>query len=505
MGKLNLRVLIEAVDRATAPVRRVARALRVTLPNAARVGGAALRRLGGLAVQAVRAISLLAGVSFGALSFGALRTGMAFETFLAQLETAEGTAGRARQAMSWIDRFAKKTPYEIDQVTEAYIAMRNYGIDPTAGALESVGNASSAMNKSVMQGVEALADAQTGEFERLKEYGIRARAESGHVRFTYMQDGKEITVQSAKNAAAIQGAILGIFDSRFAGAMDRQSQTMKGMWSNLMDMLTSFQRQIADAGLFDFVKAELGALLTQVNAAAANGDMAKWAKQISDSLVELLKSVKALVTEVDWVGFTKGVIDAANGFARFMDWIGGLEGLITGGVAVAIGWLTTAMMGLGVTIAGALGLATAPVAAVIAAIGLIGLAGWFLYRNWESIWDALKRGWDGFVRFLRGVWRGIVGAFKAGVDLVWRSLPPWFRMILRGSAFAVKIATDAVSRIAPGSAGREAPAVGPNRRPPPNGTVEILVRQDGQVVPRVIRGDGVAVRRMSAARGGYGR
>ena len=52
MGKLNLRVLIEAVDRATGPIRRVARALRVDLPNATRIAGGALRRMTGLAVKA---------------------------------------------------------------------------------------------------------------------------------------------------------------------------------------------------------------------------------------------------------------------------------------------------------------------------------------------------------------------------------------------------------------------------------------------------------------------
>lgn len=509
MGKLNLRVLIEAVDRATGPIRRVTRALRVDLPNATRIAGGALKRMTGLAVKAVAALSGIAGFSFGAITAGAIRTGAKFEQFAAVLETIEGSSAKAKASMAWVENFAKTTPYELDQVMEAFVALRAYGIDPTDGTLKTLGDTASAMNKSLMQAVEMFADAQTGEFERLKEFGVRGSAAGEQVRLTYQKAGREVVATSRKSASEIQRNLLGIFDSRFAGAMEKQSKTLNGLWSNLMDMFTSFQRQIADAGLFEFVKVELAGLLGQVNAAAANGDLAKWAKQISDSLVDLLTSVKALLTEVDWVGFTKGVIDAANGFARFMEWIGGFEGLVTGGVAAAIGWLTTTMIGLGATIATALGVAVAPVAAVIAAIGLVGLAGWFLYRNWESIWSALKAGWTGFVDFLGGVWEGIRKAFAAGVAMVWNILPAWFRTVLRGGAFAVRVATNAASAFNAGNPGgrRPRPDVGGGQGRAANGQVAVDVTlHQGRPATVRARSSSPAVQTSvgSTYRGGFG-
>lgn len=486
MGQLNLRVLIQAVDRATGPIRRIARSLRIELPSAARIGGAALTRLTGLAVKAVAALGALAGVSFGALTGGAIKTGAKFEQFAAVLETIEGSSEKAQASMRWVENFAKTTPYELDQVMQAFVALRAYGIDPTDGSLRTLGDAASAMNKPLMQAVEMLADAQTGEFERMKEFGVRGSAAGKAVALTYQKAGREVTVTSKKAANDIRANLLGIFDSRFAGAMDRQAGTMNGLWSNLMDMLTSFQRQIADAGLFDFVKAELASLLGLVNAAAANGDLAKWAKEISAGMVQLLTSLKDLVTKVDWVGVTKGVIDVANGFVVFMNAIGGLRGLVDGVGAVAITWLTTALMSLGATIAGILGVAAAPVVAVIAIVGLLAVAGWFVYRSWDKIVAGLKDMWSGFVGFLGNVWKGIKSVFKAGVDLVWNSLPKWFRMILTGAGFMLKVATNALGGGPGGGApagggGRPRPAVGPGGSAA-NGqvAVDVRVHQDGR-------------------------
>lgn len=488
MGQLNLRVLIQAVDRATGPIRRIARALRIELPSAARIGGLALTKLTGLAVKAGVALAGLAAFSWGFITAGAVKTGAKFEQFAAVLETIEGSSEKAQAAMAWVQDFAKTTPYELDQVMEAFVSLRAYGIDPTDGSLRTLGDAASAMNKPLMQAVEMLADAQTGEFERLKEFGVRGSAAGKQVALTYQSAGREVTVTSKKAANDIRTNLLSIFDSRFKGAMDRQAGTMNGLWSNLKDMLTSFQRDIADAGLFDFVKVELASLLAMVNTAAANGDLAKWAKEISGGLVEMLKALKELVVGVDWVALVKSVVDITTGFINFMNAIGGFETLITTVVAGAIGWLTTALMGVGAAIAGILGVAAAPIVATIAIIGLLATAAWFVYRNWDQIVSGLKDMWSGFVDFLGGVWKGIQSVFKLGVDLVWKGLPPWFRAILTGAGFVLKVATNAINNVRTGGDGGGGQGGGRPRPAPPGGAqgvngqvgVDVRVHQDGR-------------------------
>lgn len=123
-------------------------------------------------IGAVAATAAAAGMA--ALGRSVISTSAQFEGYAATLETIEGSSDKAQKSLAWISDFAKKTPFEVAELTEAFVRLRAYGMDPTSGLMESLGDASSAMGKSLMSAVEMIADASTGEFERLKEFGIRA-------------------------------------------------------------------------------------------------------------------------------------------------------------------------------------------------------------------------------------------------------------------------------------------------------------------------------------------
>ena len=122
------------------------------------------------------------GAGAGALGYGLKRAfinpAAQFERFETVLKTIEGSSEKARESMNWIDDFAVKTPYELAQVTDAFVKLRAYGMNPTDGLLRDLGDASAAMGKPLMQAVEAIADAVTGENERLKEFGVKSPAPS---------------------------------------------------------------------------------------------------------------------------------------------------------------------------------------------------------------------------------------------------------------------------------------------------------------------------------------
>lgn len=523
MSTLNLRVLIQAVDRITGPMRRISGSLDrfrgMTLK-----AGAALRHMTRLAGGAITALTGLAGVSMAGLGLGVLATGRTFERFRAQLEGTEGSSAAAKKSLSWIKDFASKTPYQLEEVMTAFIALRNQGIDPTSGALTGVGNLAAQMGKPLMQATEALLDAQTGDFERLKEFGIRARVAGEQVTLSYVKNNEEIKVSARNTSSSITAALEGIFDNKSAGSMDRLSKTMDGLWSNLMDRLGEFQEMIANAGVFDFVKGELAALLVTLDKLAKNGKLAVWAKEISDSMIGMFKTIKQATEGVDWVSAIKGVFGFIGGVAKLVKAIGGISGIITGAGMVAIGWLTTAAMGAGVAIGAAFGIAAAPIAAIIAGVGLLALTAWTVYRNWDGIWGLLKKGLTDFKSFLDGAWAGIKSTFKNGVEAIWRGLPPWFRMILQGTGFVLKIATDAVrnvrsaqnGQLGTASAGRPAmalqrprPAVGGGggQRTEVGGAIDIRIHSDGR--PQVTRvqstNPAVPVNTMAAYRGVNGR
>jgi len=107
-----------------------------------------------------------------ALGGAALKTAGDFEKLETSLRTSfNGNAEAARKAFKVITDFAAKTPFQVSQVADAFIKLKNLGLDPSEKALTAYGNTASAMGKSLNQMIEAVADASTGEFERLKEFG----------------------------------------------------------------------------------------------------------------------------------------------------------------------------------------------------------------------------------------------------------------------------------------------------------------------------------------------
>lgn len=94
--------------------------------------------------------------------------------------------------MAWIGDFAATTPYDLAQVTESFIQLKAYGLDPVQnGLLRTLGDTSAAMGKPIEQAVEAIADAVTGENERLKEFGIKARVEGDEIVYAYTKTARK--------------------------------------------------------------------------------------------------------------------------------------------------------------------------------------------------------------------------------------------------------------------------------------------------------------------------
>ncbi|MDO9417038.1 tape measure protein [Pararhizobium sp.] len=231
---------------------------------------------------AIAAGTIAAG-AMAALGKSVIETSAQFEGYQATLETIEGSADKARKSLDWVAKFGKTTPYEVGEVTEAFVRLKAYGLDPMDGTLSAVGDAASAMGKGLMQGVEAVADAATGEFERLKEFGIKSKQAGDNVVFTWSKNGKELTKTVKKNSTEIVQFLKDNFGDRFNGAMDRQSKTFNGMMSNLSDSWVDFKRRIGD-GFFDDIKANLGQLQNYIARLDANGTLDRWAENIGDAL-----------------------------------------------------------------------------------------------------------------------------------------------------------------------------------------------------------------------------
>jgi hypothetical protein len=252
--KLKLELAIDGDKAVVTGLNRVSDSAKGVSQSTGRMGaesdkaGAGMGRMasqGGALASVMRTLGpMLAGFSFAAMAREMIRVNTEFDRLQASLVTVTGSASLAKKEFEKIQDFAKTTPYQLTEVTDAFIKMKSLGLDASQEALNSYGNTASAMGKSLNQMIEAVADAATGEFERLKEFGIKARQQGDQVSLTF----QGVTTTIGNNAGEIEGYLRQIGDVQFAGGMARQMETLGGAISNLRDQWDQFIRALGDGG-----------------------------------------------------------------------------------------------------------------------------------------------------------------------------------------------------------------------------------------------------------------
>lgn len=175
-----------------------------------------------------------------------------FERYETVLRVALGTQELAEKAMADIKKMAAETPFSVDELTDSYIKYVNRGLIPSMEEMTKLGDIAASQGKSFEQLTEAVLDAGTGEFERLKEFGIQASKSGDEVTLAFK--GMQETV--AFTPEAIKGAILGFGEMEgVAGGMVAISETLEGRTSNLGDSYDNLKLILGDVlmPVFSFI------------------------------------------------------------------------------------------------------------------------------------------------------------------------------------------------------------------------------------------------------------
>jgi len=155
-----------------------------------------------------------------------------FETYGIVLEKALGSKSLAQRALADIQKMAAETPFSVDELTSSFLKFVNRGLNPSMAEMTKLGDLASSQGKSFDQLTEAVLDAGTGEFERLKEFGIAASKSGDEVSLSF----KGVNQTVANTPAAIQGAILAMGEMKgVAGGMAAIAEGLDGQLSNVGD------------------------------------------------------------------------------------------------------------------------------------------------------------------------------------------------------------------------------------------------------------------------------
>lgn len=332
-----------------------------------RVNEAGNRQIGRFAAGVPGVARMAAGAGVAALGAGATMVGGIasaggqFEQLRTSLETIEGSSGKAKASFDLIRKFAKETPYELSQVTDAFIKLKARGLDASQRSLTAYGDTASAMGKSLDQMIEAVGDATTFQFERLKEFGIQANVQGDKVKFTF----KGVSTTVAKDSKEIEKYLLELGETNFGGGMVKQSKTMAGQLSNLSDTVAQLADGAFTHGLGDALK-DVVADMTDTIGGGEN-----LAQTIGETLGQAVRDTYA------WVKEFIGPVDELPG--KFRSVVEGAKEVVSGlgrivnigkSIVETIGPANTLMLGFGV----ALTAMTGPLGAVATAGFLTGQA-----------------------------------------------------------------------------------------------------------------------------------
>lgn len=278
----------DLVVKVKADIRAMQASLRQAAKEAEMAGKNIQTHLGTRVDETMAGIGRAASAASGALvAFSAaagtfvVRTVASFERLSAQLETVEGSSARAQIAFDRIQAFAANTPFQLDEVVDGFIRLRSRGLDPSSQALLAYGNIAAGMSKSLEQAVEAVADAATGEFERLKEFGIKASKQGEQITFTF----QGVTTTVGNSAAEIESYLQRIGTVNFAGSMERQMQTLGGVSSNLGDAIAQLALKIdSETGFTGAIKNAMASATAWINSLA---DVSRPVAQIEGDIARL--------------------------------------------------------------------------------------------------------------------------------------------------------------------------------------------------------------------------
>lgn len=251
------------------------------------------------------------------------------EQYTTSLEVMLGSASKASAMIEKMREFAAKTPLTLENVISGGSLLMSYGVDESnlidtmtkLGDLAS-GNAEKMDRITLAYGQMLAKGKVTGEeLMQMTEAGVplqTALAESIGVtgeEFSKMVSKGEVGIDDLNKA--ITGLTTG--NGKFAGMMEKQSQTMQGMLSTLQDNLSEFMRKMGE-GAFGEVKSALQEASDLLAEWEEDGTLDKWAQGVGVMLKNLIAFLKTAISV--GLDFKEAIIAGAVALGTFKVAIG---------------------------------------------------------------------------------------------------------------------------------------------------------------------------------------
>ncbi|MGY3855678.1 tape measure protein, partial [Aeromonas aquatilis] len=303
----------------------------------------------------------LAGTWFGIQTLttqllAMFQTGDQAERLSVQLKAVMGSIAGGKEASAWIQNFAKNPPLQLSEVTQVFVRLKAFGIDPMAGAMQGIVDQAFKLGGGFeeVQGI-SLALGQAWAKQKLQGEEILQLIERG------VPVWQMLELVTGKNTAELQklseagklgretiSALMNEIASQSRGAAADNMSLLSGLISNAQDNLAKFYRMVAENGTLAWLKNQLANLNAEFEAMAKDGRLQEWAQRLSDGFISMGETLKSLIqTLYEWRTALTVLAQAWVGL-KIAGWIGDLRSLyaqfiaIPAATATAAGGMTTA-------------------------------------------------------------------------------------------------------------------------------------------------------------------
>lgn len=268
--------------------------------------GSLKKSMSGFTTMIAAAATGYTGKKFLEATIGGLAQFEQYETSFAVML---GSMDKAKAMMNDLQQFATKTPFELPDVTKAGTLLMNYGVaaeqliptmtklgDLSQGQSEKLDRVSLAYGQMLAKG-----KVSGEELRQMTEAGVplmQALADSMGKPTAEMSKLIELgKVGIPELDKAIESLTTG--NGKFAGLMEKQSQTLIGLWSTVKDEMSSIAREMGEDAFVE-VKDGLKDVMGEISTMRENGEMKAIAKDLGGLLSGLAKG---------FIGVTRGAIE----------------------------------------------------------------------------------------------------------------------------------------------------------------------------------------------------
>lgn len=415
MNGLNLKLILSVVDKMTAPVKKLSQ----TISTAMKAAGKAVFEFGDRWEKAGKKMSEAGGfltsritAPLAGLGFLSLRTAGQTEQLANSLVGVAGSAEEARAELTRLNNWRKGTPFELADVVDAELALRNagYSAEEAAQRMAMLAPVAARMKRPLNDVVSSFLDmrlngkagssellamvkanvpivAELGKALNKTDQQIYDMADKGKISFAQVRDAMSAMSAEGGALADDMGRYAVSINGRWKALTDRMSSALDRMGTKLWEKL-----QIGDklSGLTDTVESLVNALLNLPAPVQSFIGSFLIGAAILGPIVVILGQI---VTGI-------GVL--AMGLGKLP--------IILLGVAKAVGFLGKTLMFL----------AANPIGLAITAVVAFGAAGYMLVKHWgtvaaffSNLWDGIKEAFGSAIDWIMGKVDALVGVVTA--------------------------------------------------------------------------------------------